>query len=260
MKTFYTLLLFLFLPCLSFAQSVIELKNPSFEGFPKQGEIGDKILQGWHDCGFVMETPPDVHPIPGGVFEVTKLPVDGASYIGMVTRSNDTWEAISQRLPEKLQKDKCYYFSLMLARSLLYKSSNRMHPDSVINYVNPIKVRIWGGTGFCNKGFLLDESSLIINSRWLNYDFSFNLDDDYSHILIEVFYKTPTLYPYNGNVLIDDASHIYEISCDEGANPILDSLKQIRKNRTPINVVKQSVKPHAKEIGVRYYLKKTKQN
>lgn len=198
----------------------IMLSNPSFEGYQRAGEIGGRMPSGWYDCGFVGETVPDVHPIAGGAFEVTKAPKDGESYLGMVVRENDTWEAISQRLERPLEKDKCYEFSLSLARSLLYKSSNRLYPDSVINYVTPVKLRIWGGHGYCNKEELLAESSLIINSRWLVFNFKFEPKSTYSHLMFEAFYKTPTLFPYNGNVLLDNASPIFVVPCDVSEVPV----------------------------------------
>jgi len=186
----------------------IKLTNPSFEDLPHHS----KPPRGWIDCGFDGETPVDVQP--NGTFSVTKPAAEGNTYIGMVVRDNDTWEAVSQRLSRPLQAGQCYEFSVSLSRSELYVSTSRV-TDSPANYVTPAKLRIYGGNDYCDKGFLLAETSLIINTRWLEYSFRFEPTANYTHLIFEAFYKTPSLFPYNGNVLMDNASEIVQVPCDE---------------------------------------------
>lgn len=188
-------------------QDTIYLTNPSFEDYPRPG----KPPTGWYDCGFPGETPPDVQP--DATFSVSKAASHGDSYMGMVVRDNDTWESVSQRLTRPLQKGKCYDFSLDLARSELYISVSRVSEETA-NYATPAKIRIYGGYGYCDKQYLLAESKLIINHRWLRYNFRFEPVADYTYLILEVFYQTPTLFPYNGNVLIDNASPVIEVPCD----------------------------------------------
>jgi outer membrane protein OmpA-like peptidoglycan-associated protein len=199
-----------------FAQSeTIQLVNPSFEGIPADGTVGGALPSGWRDCGFPGETAPDVHPqIGGGAFQVDKEPFDGKTYIGMVVRENDTWEMISQRLSAPLKKGQCYEFSMYLCRSELYVSPSRVSAEKV-NYTTPVKLRIWGGAGYCDRSELLAESPLIVNTRWLPYDFRFEPKQNYTYLVFEVFYKTPTPFPYNGNILLDQASAIRQIPCQE---------------------------------------------
>ena len=190
----------------------IMLINPSFEDMPRTG----KTPQGWYDCGFPKESPPDIQPSDsqsGAFFSVTKQAQDGKTYIGMVVRDNDTWEVVSQRLSRPLEGGSCYEFSLSLARSEIYVSISRTTNEEV-NYTSPAKLRIWGGNGYCGKAELLAETPLVINSRWLEYNFKFEPKQNISYISIEAFYKTPTLFPYNGNILVDNASPIFPIPCD----------------------------------------------
>lgn len=193
-------------------ESPIKLTNPSFEDIPHHS----KPPRGWIDCGFAGETPVDVQP--NGTFSVTKPPHDGDTYMGMVVRDNDTWEAVSQRLSSPLTAGNCYSFSIQLSRSELYVSTSRI-TDRAANYITPAKLRIYAGYDYCDKAFLLAETSLVINTRWLEYSFKFEPEEGYTHIIFEAFYKTPTLFPYNGNILIDNASEIVPIACDD--EPIL---------------------------------------
>jgi outer membrane protein OmpA-like peptidoglycan-associated protein len=189
--------------------SPITLTNPSFEDLPQCCETPT----GWFNCGSsASETPPDVQP---GSFEVSKPASNGETYVGMVARDNDSWEAISQRLSTPLQRGLCYDFSLDLCRSELYISANRTTSEKS-NYVKPIKLRIYGGNGYCAKGELLAETALISNYSWLQYNFRLSpKSGNYAYILLEAFYETPTLFPYNGHLLLDNASALQPYQCNE---------------------------------------------
>ena len=88
------------------AQETIHLYNASFEGIAQCCQPPFA----WQDCGFVNETPPDVHP--SGAFEVDMKPYDGKTYLGMAARSNDTWERVGQKLGSPILADVCYKFSI----------------------------------------------------------------------------------------------------------------------------------------------------
>ena len=198
----------------STAQNAIRLNNSSFEDFPRPGTPP----RGWFDCGrinFPNETPPDVHPeSPTSVFEVNKVAQDGDTYLGMVVRENDSWESVAQRLTSPMYPDQCYTFSIHLSKSATYKSPIR-GSDVKINFTAPLKLRIWGGTGYCEKRELLAESDLVRNTDWKKFDFKFEPKQKTTYIILEAFFKTPTLSPPNGNLLVDNASVIQPIPCDE---------------------------------------------
>lgn len=200
----------LFLPLVSAAQAqesvVIKLVNPSFEDLPKCCEAPT----GWYNCGNANETPPDIQP---GTFSVTKAPSHGETYVGLVVRDNDTWEGIAQRLSRPLEAGKCYEWSLDVCRAELYLSFSRTTGEQV-NYVTPAKLRIWGGAGYCDKRELLYETALITNNRWISTTMRLQpKTEGLSFIFIEAYFKTPTPFPYNGNILIDNASPIREVPC-----------------------------------------------
>ncbi|MBL7814428.1 MAG: OmpA family protein [Saprospiraceae bacterium] len=180
---------------------IIKLDNPSFEDYPQAGHQPT----GWFDCGFAGETPPDVNPT--GQFKVSKNAFHGSTYLGMVTRDNNTWEAVGQRLKSPLLKGTTYTFSIFLARSEIYMSQSRATGRDV-NYVTPATLRVWGGSGYCAKEEMLGETDPISAASWQKFSFKFTPKANHNYFMIEAFYKVPTLFPYNGNVLVDNASDI----------------------------------------------------
>lgn len=211
----------IFILCITFSisgysqeQEVIKLTNPSFEGVPTCCQTP----MGWTDCGFKGETPPDIQPAfdqqNNPFFNVTKKPFDGNTYLGMVVRENETYERVSQKLANPLQAGKCYTFSIMLCRSDTYLSaSNKSRPTELKQFTNPVVLRIWGGEAYCNSKKLLVVSPVIENTDWERYDFEFKTQSQFDFILLEAFYDLPVIFPYNGNVLLDNASDIVEIDC-----------------------------------------------
>lgn len=189
----------------------IVLTNPSFEDLPKMGETPT----GWYNCGKAGETPPDVQP---GGWTVAKPANHGQTYLGLVVRDNETWEGVGQRLSRPLESGQCYEFSLDLCRAELYLSVSRVTGEDV-NYAVPARVRIWGGMGYCDSRELLAETSIITNTRWLTYNFRFNPKGNYTYLMIEAYYKTPILFPTNGNVLVDNASAIKPVPCNPDKMP-----------------------------------------
>jgi outer membrane protein OmpA-like peptidoglycan-associated protein len=196
----------LVLPYVATAQKPITIKldNPSFEDFPQAGHTP----QGWFDCGFAEETPPDVQP--SGNFQVIKSAAHGSTYLGLVVRDNNTWESVGQRLKSPLLKGVKYSFSLMLARSELYVSQSRL-TNRECNYITPVIIRIWGGSSYCSKEEMLAESDGVASASFKQTAFKLMPKSNYNYLTIEAFYKPPTLFPYNGNVLIDNASDIVPI-------------------------------------------------
>ncbi len=215
---------------------VIQLQNPSFEDYPRAGTNDGRGPSRWYDCGTAGETAPDIHPAtpPGPYFFDVSTPAhDGNTYLGLVVRSNETYEAIGQRLSKPLERGKAYSFGLHLAKSSTYMSPVKKGSEELSNYNTPAKVRIWGGNGYCNQGELLDESDPIAHSDWRQYQFRFEPQKNHSFIRIEVYWKTPVPIPYRGNVLVDNATSIFEVAIDKPSEPLPGSEAPLVKILNP---------------------------
>ncbi len=189
------------LPALLPAQATLSLKNPSFEGEAGGGRTPDQ----WEDCGFLEESPPDVHPC--GQFGVTQQAADGQSFLGLVARDNDSWECVGQQLQEPLQADSCYQLILQACRSEKYESFSQASGQPA-DFNTPLLLRLWAGFKDKNReGFeLLTETPAIAHTDWREYSLSFSPGRNYDYLYLEAYYDKSRPGPYNGNVLVDDLS------------------------------------------------------
>ncbi len=208
MKKLLFFLILLFSTKISLAQATIRLKNPSFEDTPKSGQVPS----GWKNCGQAFESPPDTQPDP--TFGVTTPAYHGKTYMGLVVRDNDTWEQAGQALSDELVQGQCYRFSLWLARSGTYRSRSRMTGRRA-SYTTPVVLRIWGGNAQCEKKELLAVTDPVFTLEWQEYSFVIApIKGNYSHIIIEAYYKERYGDAYNGNILVDHASELIPIDCN----------------------------------------------
>lgn len=204
----------------------IYLNNPSFEDVPR----ASATPSGWYDCGQMRDSPPDVQP---GFWEVSTPAFSGSSYLGLVVRDNETWESIGQRLSRPLEMNACYELSMHLCKAPKYLSKSPMSVD-VVDFATPACIMIWGGNGYCDKAELLYKTTIINHSRWVEYNCRLSpTAGNYSFILIEAYYKTPVLFPYNGHVLVDNLSPITTIACGPEKMPDPKPSKSLASVKAP---------------------------
>ncbi len=194
-----------------FAQDTVYLNNPSFEDVPRFSNG----VKGWTDCGFTGESAPDVQPFLGygrAKWGQTIAAKDKKTYLGMVVRDNDTYERVAQRLKGVIRAGQCYRFEIWICKSNNYISmSHKTNKEE--NYVQPATLKIWGGNDYCERLQLFGVTETIENDNWQRYIFEFKAKMDFNFFMLEAFYKTPALNVYNGNILLDQASHIIPIEC-----------------------------------------------
>ncbi len=227
-------------------KDTVRLRNPSFEDTPRRGGDARNVIKDWFDCGsinFPLESPPDIHP--NGYWENNLAASDKKTYLGLVVRDNNTWEAVSQRLDSQLEAGKCYRLTVHLARAPRYVSKSQMTNENA-NYTTPAVLRIWGGSGFCDDRELLAESDAVDNASWQIYILEIKPKANVRSITLEAYYKTPTLMPYNGNVLVDGLSDFIRIPCpgEELAADKKSKLPPHKRSKSPAGVkTKHSDKP-----------------
>ena len=253
----YFTLIFIFLGFANFSfcqEGTIKLKNGSFEGPPHSGNTSNLIID-WYDCGptyFPGQSPPDLHLDQSYhtneqdvYFNVKRQASDGKTFLGLVGRADETYEAITQRLETIIKAGKCYNFSIDLARSLNYVNQMISSTDpnydpevEVIKITRPLVLRIYGGTTPCGMRQLLAESEPVKNTDWETYDFTFEAKQTYRYITISVFYTVPVMLPYNGNLLLDNATDITLTPCPDEeiiAEQVEEPKEPIKKD--PVKVV-----------------------
>lgn len=246
MMRLFCIIILLPFALLSDAQrDTIRLKNPSFEDTPKKGGEALDGIAGWFDCGkinFPLESPPDIHP--NGYWQNNLPASDKKTYLGMVVRDNNTYESVSVRIDSVLKAGYCYKFSIHLARADKYVSQSRTTSKEE-NYTTPIVLRIWGGSGYCNERELLAESAPVNNTSWQINTFEFRPKTNVRSITLSAYYKTPVIFPYNGNILVDGASSIVRIACP-GEPPLRD----VVKSNLPPHKRKKNPNPTKDETAV----------
>lgn len=187
----------------------IFLTNPSFEDIPRVSEPP----RGWTDCGFPGESAVDVQPEPHREFDVRKPAFHQYTYLGMVVRDNDTYERVSQRMSNAMVAGQCYELRVHLAKSDVYRSQSRL-TETEVNYDTPARLQIRGGYGNCDLGAVIGKSPVVDNGDWREYTIKLEPEQDYTHIILEAYYNTPILFPYNGNVLVDNIQPLTPVACD----------------------------------------------
>ena len=195
------------------AQQVFRLKNPSFE----EGPLGIGVIpKGWSNAGAIGESPPDLQP---GHFDVFLPAAEGEHYLGLVTRNNNTWEGVSQRLDGFLIKDSIYTFSIFLARSSTYRSLTRMSSTKnnrdveiqmpkMVNYEAPTILNIWGYNTETGQEELLVQSVPIEHTCWRQYTFVLKPQKGAYNQLDLMAYYVPGGNNMLGNLLLDACSDI----------------------------------------------------
>jgi outer membrane protein OmpA-like peptidoglycan-associated protein len=209
------------------SQASIALANPSFEGFPS----GSMTPAGWINCKPEDQSPPDIQP---GAFRNFTAATHGKTYLGLVVRSNETYEEVSQALVNPMMDGACYDFSLSLLKADHYWSRGRNSDPEEVNYQTPAVLKIWGGNGNCSHQELLWESPPVGHNSWKQYNIKLKPKRKYSHISLQADFRRPTLYAYNGNICVDGLSTLqFNSKCSEKqvkADPIVEKPKPKTKN------------------------------
>lgn len=181
--------------------------NPSFE---EDSPHRSKKPAQWVNCiDYVANSPVDIHGRGAKFFEVTETAKDGNNFIGMVARTDRSFEVMSQLLPKALEGGKSYFFKVHLCAAKAYISMSR-HSRQEENFNEILKLRVFASHYPCDSGKLIAQSDWINSSEWEAYTVHFDLEEgeQYEYIRVQTFYDNEE-EPCNGNILLDDFSPIY---------------------------------------------------
>lgn len=238
-----TIALILMMPSQEVLAQNARVSNGSFEDTPRKGILDftslfrSQPIRGWFDCGAVLfpnASPPDIHQGSTNFWDNELKTAHGKTYLTLVVREDDSYETISQKLMGTLKEGKCYSFSISMAKSKTYLSHTKDNQTSKQNFIQPAVLRIWGGNSECDLQELLAESEPVDNTDWKDYNFKIEPSSSYTHITLEAYFKTPTLFGYNGNVCIDNARDFVWIDCDQDAIvAVAEVKKEVKKKVLP---------------------------
>lgn len=158
------------------------------------------VPYGWVNYGAAKYSPPDVHSRQSSFFGVSRPAAHGDFFVGLVTRSNNTWESIGQLLEQPLEKGITYTASLFLAKNPVYTSFDAITREKA-DFTHPVILRIWGKYG--RERFLLAETEPIEHFDWKKYQVNFNIDIPCQQIILEVYYPSGDNQIKNGHILLD---------------------------------------------------------
>lgn len=187
-------------------KALLFLENNSFEVDKPRHSY---VPTGWVNCAINTESPPDIHGSETNFFGLEISADEGRNFLGLVARSNNTWESIGQELTTALIPDYTYTIELSMRNALIYNSKDRVTGEKA-NFENPLVLRIWGGKQVCQRDSLLFTSDPVTNTdSWEKYSVEFLANDYYNFIILEGYYEADGM-PYNGNLLIDYVKFIGE--------------------------------------------------
>ncbi|KAA3630021.1 MAG: hypothetical protein DWQ02_18335 [Bacteroidetes bacterium] len=188
----------LFLACTLAGQPENILNNGSFEQDGKA--LLSTVPMGWINYGFVRHSPPDVHSSTSNFFDVSRPAAHGDHFVGLVTRSNETWEIMGQELNAPLEIGKQYIFTVFLASNQYYRSIDATTMQNA-NYTAPVILRIYGMVQ--KQKIMLAETGVIDHEEWKKYQMKFQAEFAFQQLLLEVYYADNIKRNSNGNLLID---------------------------------------------------------
>jgi hypothetical protein len=189
-------------------EGIIYWRNPSFE----ENELGmhSTVPNQWKTYA-AYESPPDLHTNEVRHFGVTQYASDGDKFVGMVVRDNDTYERLVQELDGYLEKGEVYQFQIDLSLSsrLISLSTTTLKEE---NFNKPAILRVWGGTSSYDEKELLYETMAVNHTGWKRYTIEFIPGSNCDFLILEAFYDNQGfVFPYNGNLMLDNLSPIRKV-------------------------------------------------
>jgi hypothetical protein len=157
--------------------------------------------------------------------EVSLPAKHGKTYAGLVTRDNDTQEALGQALTTPLLSGHCYLLRFHAARSTSFSSYSRT-TELPADFSGAVRLQLWAGKDHCQMQELLAETTPIRDTSWKTYELLFSPREEYDQFFFKATYVDDSDV-YNGHVLIDHLSPILELECAASNTLELESISSV---------------------------------
>ena len=172
--------------------SIITLKNPSFEGRNRF----NKMPTDWRNCSFSLKK--EQQP--------NRKAMDGEEFIVLEAKANGEQEGLFQEI-SYLEKGKTYTFQISLAFDESYKSKAYVEGNTDA-FAQAVTLQLWGASDSCQKEYLLFETAPITHSDWQSYTISFTPEEYINFIGFLPHWTAEATEKYNGHLLIDHCTEI----------------------------------------------------
>ena len=211
------------------SQSKIEFTNPSFEGDVAHSQTP----VGWYSCQKGMNSPPDIHNGKKKIWKNNQLPASGKTYVGLVLRQDGVIEHIGTELPEPLEENNNYAFTLKLSIPETFKG--KLRNNQIISFEDPVALEVWGSNSSCEFGELLHTTDVVFDTEWKTHKIHIQPTEDikWLHLIPRYINKEA----YNAALLMDGLSCIYRT----------DSLYNFRPENLDVESMYHSIKLQNKD-------------
>jgi hypothetical protein len=189
-----------------------EILNPSFEEtfFRKYDNViylHDSVIH-WKQFPYPNQTPVTVQVDGHQGFDATTEAYHGEVHLNMVTRTDQTYEIIAQKLANPLQPDKTYYLAIKACLSPNLKSPS-LESDIPLSFKRPVILKILGARKMHRELQTLAITPPIRNIEWKEFLIEFTPKTKVRYLFIHSGFDPLANEAYNGNVSIDYLSDIY---------------------------------------------------
>ncbi len=194
----------------------IVLKNSSFENkiyaktlFIDEDSIDVYTPKSWFMYQPNGGNPPYVCSKDSSLWNIEHEANHKDHFMYLVTRDDQTYHSIGQRLKTKLSPNKTYAVHLYISTSKTFKSPTRKKNNSVKLFNRETCLSLGKYFNSCYHFYAI--SPIIDHEDWKRYTMVFTPQVETEYFRIAAIYRRMQFIPTNGNILVDNISPIYEI-------------------------------------------------
>ena len=204
----------------------ILIRDKSFENYDYYSYFKGQSNNDWNDCSheiFKGSSPAELHTNGKKTTGFYSQASDKLNCISLVTREDETWEMVAQKLDRKLKKDSCYKFNFDtkyekdFQAEVLDPNDNKLTINTYFD--SPTSLKISLSNSACIPEEVIYLSSPIRHEEWTNSQVQFTPTKNYRYIILEASYADKVGF---GHLLIDNFSDIYSVNCKGVSQKVIE--------------------------------------